>query len=271
MKAVYILIGIAALSAVSVGQSYRSLVNGGNDAYMEKKYEAAEKSYKEGIREKPERVEGYFNLGNTAYRKMDTQAALDAYKNAATKSKDKTQIAGTLYNAGNAYLNAAESAGDAAGQVKGGNDLKMQGYRQAIEAYKQALKLNPSDENARYNLVYAMKKLEQLQNQNQNNNQDKQKKDQKQDKKEDKNEQNKDKQQDQQKKEQQDKQEQQNQKDKDQQQKSKPDEQQSKPQEQKMSKQPAEQILNARERDEKDLQKKVRAQQAVRIRVEKDW
>jgi Ca-activated chloride channel homolog len=267
----YIFVIAILFPGIIMAQSYRSLVEDGNDAYEEKNYDNAEARYKEGIREKPDRIEGHFNLGNAAYRRNDIQAALDAYKTAATKGKSKEQIAETLYNVGNSFLNAAELTENSAQQVEGGAEKRMQGYRQSIEAYKQSLKLNPKDSDARYNLVYAMKKLDELQKQN--NDQDKQKQDKKDDKKEDKKDKDKDNKQDEQKKDQQDKDQQQDQqqKDKDQEQKSKPKEQQSKPEEQKISKEQAQQILKALEQDEKNLQKKVRAKSSSRVRVEKDW
>ncbi|MAT39461.1 MAG: hypothetical protein CL946_07635 [Ectothiorhodospiraceae bacterium] len=257
----YILAFVTVYSAGVSAQSYRTLVNEGNDYYEKEDYGMATERYKRGTREDPERIEGYFNMGNAAYRQKDVQAAIDAYKQAATKGKSKKEIAQTLYNVGNSFMQAAEAAGNVPPQQAaqaGANPGQMQkeGYQKAIDAFKESLKLNPEDTDTRYNLVYAMEKLKELQNQqNQNQNKDQQKKqDQKQDKKEDKNEQNKDQQQDQQKQEQQKQQQQQQQK-----------------QQQQMTKQQAQQILKALERDEKEVQKKVREQKANRVRVEKDW
>ena len=55
----------------------------------------------------------------------------------------------------------------------GNNLLKSEKYQESINAYKKALKLNPKDMNAKYNLEYARKKLLMQQNQQQQN-QDKQ-------------------------------------------------------------------------------------------------
>ena len=119
---------------------------------------------------------------------------------------------------------------------------------QCIEAYKQALRNNPKDDETRYNLALAQKQLKDQQQQQDQNQQQEQKQDQKQDEKE----QNKD-QQDQDKQQQnQNNQQQQNQN--------------------QMSKENAEQLLNAVMQDEKNVQDKVKkAIQMQGRKLEKDW
>ncbi len=277
------LLFIVACGAAASAQSYRGTVNDGNDLYHEKKYDRAREKYEQAAIAEPERPESFFNAGNAAYRSDDIKAALEQYEKAGLRIKDRETLSRTLYNAGNTFLNAADKGMDnpalkqAAGEQAG--NLQMEGYKQAIEMFKKALKVDPTDQDARYNLTYARKKLEDLQKQQQNQNQDQkkdqQKKDQKQDKQQDQKNQDKNKQEEQQKKDKQDKdqQQQQNQKDNQQQDKAKQDQQQQpKPQkEQNMSKQQAEQILRALQRDEKELQKKKRQQQGRRVNVDKDW
>ena len=119
-------------------------------------------------------------------------------------------------------------------------------FSEAIEAYKQSLRLNPSDDETRYNLAlckHQQKKQQGGQNQQQQNDDkgnDKDKKDQ-----------NKD----QQKKDQQDQQ--------------KPKE----PEKPKMSKDNAEQLLNAAIQNEKATQERMKKaqQQPQKRNVEKNW
>ncbi|MBR0181112.1 MAG: tetratricopeptide repeat protein, partial [Prevotella sp.] len=116
-------------------------------------------------------------------------------------------------------------------------------YGEAIEAYKSALRLNPNDDETRYNLVLC-KHQKQKQDQNKQNqqNQDQQKKDDKKD--EQKQDQNK-------------------------------DEQKQKQQEQKpqMSKDNAEQLLNAAMQQEKQTQDRLKKaqQQPQRRNIQKNW
>ncbi|MBN1447445.1 MAG: tetratricopeptide repeat protein [Bacteroidetes bacterium] len=264
----------------ATAQSYRSTVNEGNEYYREEEYDRARELYEQAAATEAERPESHFNIGNAAYRTEDIQKALEAYEKAGMRVRDKATLARTLYNAGNTFLKAADEGKEhpALQQAAGaqGADLREQAYRQAIEWYKKALKLDPTDEDARYNLTYARKKLDELQQQqqNQDQNKDQQQKQKDQDKEQDQQNQDKNRDEEQQKKDQQDQQQQQqqNQKDQDQEQKAKPEQQQSKPKEEpQMSKQQAEQILRALERQEKELQKKKRQQVGVRTSVEKDW
>lgn len=267
--AVLLCFGAAALHA----QSYRASVNDGNEAYRQQQYDAALKRYNQASKKDGERMESRFNSGNVHYRNGDVKSALKSYEEAGKRAASKEQLAATLYNAGNVFLDAAEKGGDNPMLQQAGNNdaraLQMEGYKQAIELYKKTLKLQPGDADARYNLTYARKKLEELQQQQQNQNQDQKQQQQKQDKQQDQQKQDKSKQEEQQKQDKKDQQQQQQQNQKDQQQK-----QQAKPQQQKqpqMSKQQAEQILRALERQEKDLQKKKREEVPARISVDKDW
>ena len=142
-------------------------------------------------------------------------------------------------------------------------------WQQAIDLYKQALRLNPDDDEARYNLRYAQLKLQEQQN-NQNQNQD-QNKDQ--DKNKDQNkDQNKDKDKDQNKDQNKDKD-----KNKDQNQDQNQNKQQNQPQDQQnMSQQNADQALGAVQQKENDTQRKVkaikaRANEQERARTRNKW
>ncbi|MBI3579107.1 MAG: tetratricopeptide repeat protein, partial [Ignavibacteriales bacterium] len=146
-----------------------------------------------------------------------------------------------------------------------GNSLfKTNKLPESIEAYKQALKLNPNDEDTRYNYQLAKERLKQ--NQNQQNNNNKQKNDKQQEDKKDQQQQQKDQQKDQQNKQQQE-QPQQNQDAKQDQTK----QQQAQQQKNQMPKEQADRILEALRNNEKEIQKHLRKREGARIKVEKDW
>lgn len=280
LRVLLVLTAVCACSAPLSAQSYRSTVNEGNELYRQQQYDNARQKYEAAGIGEPERPESFYNAGNAAYRSNDVEAALKQYEQAGTRFRDRERIARTLYNAGNTFLNAAEQGADnpvlqqAAGEQAG--DLRKEGYRQAIDMYKKALKLDPTDADARYNLTYAKKKLEELEqqekNQDKNQDQKQQQKQDKQDKQQDQQNQDKNRQEEQQKQDKQDQQQQQQKNQKgDEQEKAKPEQQQPEQKEQQMSKQQAEQILRALQREEKELQKKKRQQQGRRVNVEKDW
>lgn len=230
---------LSALVSVSTAQSVRSLVREGNAQYKDKKYSDAEVSYRKALEKEQDLVPGYYNLGNSLYKQNKADEAAKEFESAVEKAGTKETRAGAYYNMGNAFM-------------------KGQHYQEAAKSYIESLKLNPYDQDTKYNLSYALEKMkqqQQQQNKNDKNNDDKknqQKDQQKQDQGKQK--------QDQQKQNQQ--QEQQNQQAQQQKQQS---------QEKKMAKAEAERILDVLKNDEKDIQRKLRVRPAVRAKTDKDW
>ncbi|MDE7115144.1 MAG: tetratricopeptide repeat protein [Muribaculaceae bacterium] len=176
-------------SAQSVREE-RKLISEGNKLFTERKYAEAAKKYEQALCVNSLSAVSRYNLGLAQIKQVtnpqDTtpksKSLLDgARKNlgaVASLAKDKPGLASKAnYNLGNLEYNTKE-------------------YKNAIEYYKQALRINPEDESARKNLRIAQK---QMQNQDQNQDQNEQNKDQNkdQDKNQDK-EQNKDQNKDQQ-------------------------------------------------------------------------
>jgi len=222
-------------------QSTRELINNGVDLYNEQKFADAEVNFKKGNEKSPDNFEAKFNLGDAYYKQQRYDEAMKSYQSAFVDAKNDFDKSKIYYNVGNSLL-------------------KSQKVKESIGAYKEALKLNPDDQQAKYNLSYALNQLKNPnQDQNQNSDKNKDQKDQ------NKDQQNKDQQnQDQQNKDQQN----QDQQKQDQQQQ----QQQSKEQkEQELTKQEAEKILNALKENEKDLQKQLRKVKGQPIKTEKDW
>ena len=131
-----------------------------------------------------------------------------------------------------------------------GNSLyKAEDYGNSVEAYKNALKNNPKDEETRFNLALAQKKLKAQQEQQQQDQKNDQNKEQNKDKKQQ--EQNKDKQEEQKQEQQEQQQQQQN--------------------KEEMSQEAAEQILEAFSQDEKQLQEEMQRRKGGQRSLEKDW
>ena len=145
----------------------------------------------------------------------------------------------------------------------GNSLLKSQKLDESIEEYKESLKLNPNDQEVKYNLSYAI-------NMKNNQQQDQQNQDQQQDQDKNEDQKNDNQNQDQQDKEQENK-DQQQQQDQQQNEESKQDNTKQQQQEQKISKEEAERILEALKDNEKDLQKELRKIKGKRVKTEKDW
>ncbi len=116
-------------------------------------YEKALIDYKELINKYPDKKELYFNLGNLNYLSGDSESALQNYKNSVINSDPNTK-ADALYNMGNTYY-------------------QMGDLQNSVDFFKEALSLNPNDEDIRYNYELSKRMLEQQPPQeNQDKNQD---------------------------------------------------------------------------------------------------
>ena len=231
-------------------QSANNTNNEGVQLYKKGDFQRAEEAFRKSLTADSAGAEIPFNLGNSQLRQKKYDEAVSAYNEAVNRAKTNTGKANARYNSGNTFL-------------------EQQKWDEAIKEYREALKLNPNDEDAKYNLSYALKKRQkdnqnQKNNQNQNNqnNQDQKKDDQKKDdqkQNQDKNDQKKD---DQKKN------------DQNQNQDKKQDQKQEK-KDKGISKQDAERILDAMKQSEKDLQKQKDREKKkanpVQGTILKDW
>ena len=144
-------------SFTATAQYSEGLVKKGNDAYNNKQYELAQENYKKALNKNPINSKAHYNLGNALYRNKKSEDALNAYDVAIQNSKLPTEKQGAFYNKGVVLQQSKK-------------------IPECIAAYKDALRLNPADEDARNNLQLALQ-----QQQEQKENKEKNKKNQKED------------------------------------------------------------------------------------------
>ena len=224
-KVATVLLLLVAMTASA--QTDRQYIREGNKQFRVGQYDKAEVSYRKAVEKNPKNPQAAYNLGNALMAQKKDSAAVQQFEQATRIETNPLRKAAAYHNMGVIC-----------------QTHKM--YGEAIEAYKNALRLNPNDNETRYNLVLCQrqkKKQDQNQQQNQNNKDDQKKDNQK---KDDQKEQNKDKKDD------------------------KQQQQQQKPQ---MSKDNAEQLLNAAIQNEKMTQDKMKKQQQKpqRRNVLKNW
>ncbi len=229
----------------------------GSQNIQKDQFVEGEADYRKAIALNPKSETGKYNLGTAYYGISKNAEAMRRFKQAATVATDKAEKHKAFHNLGNTYMNEKK-------------------YQEAVEAYKNALRNNPTDDETRYNLALAKDMLEK--NPPQDGGGDDDKKDQNKDNKED----NKDKQD---QKEDKDKGDQKEDKkedgeDKD---KGKPDEkkdgeQGEKPQQQQpvpgqLSPQQVKSLLEAMNNEEKKVQDKINAekQKGAKVKTNKDW
>ena len=250
---IYITITLSILTSMSIAQEEKKIMRKGNDSYFGGRPVEAANYYKKSLKEKQDYYKANFNLGDAYFR---TANLIKAGKIPIPDKKMTADSAAALV-----YQQAAEQFDVVAKSVSnadtiqkawhnyGNAKLMQNSYEDAILGYKKALKLNPKDEDTRYNLAYAQKKLAEQQK-NQKKNDDKKDQD-----KKDKKDEQKDKQE-------KDKENINNPNDK--------DKQEAQPQ---MSKEQAEKMLNALKNDEKKMQslRKKKGEPGQKVKVEKDW
>ncbi|MBR5391533.1 MAG: tetratricopeptide repeat protein [Prevotella sp.] len=218
----YILVIMLAVCAAVSAQNDRQLIREGNRLYRQKQYAQAEVLYRKAIAKKADNPQAVYNLGCALMMQQKDSAAIVQYENATKLEKNKLRQSKSWHNIGVMC-----------------QSHKM--YGEAIKAYEQSLRLNPSDDETRYNLALC-KQL------NKNNpQQDKNQQDKKNEEKED------------------DKGQQQKKDKKDQQKEEQPKEQ--------MSKDNAERLLDAAVQNEKATQQRLKKamQQPRKKQLQKNW
>ena len=210
-------------------QNERKDIRKGNKAFRQQNYVQAEVDYRKATAKNGRNPQAIYNLGCAFMAQQKDSSAVVQFENASKIETNPKRRAMAFHNIGVICQ-------------------KKQLFSEAIEAYKESLRNNPSDNETRYNLELCKR---QLKNQKNNNN------DKNQQNKKDKN--NKDNKKEQQKKDQK------NDKDKQQNNQQQPKEQ--------MSKDNAEQLLNAAMQKEKETQdrlKKAMRQSSTR-KLERNW
>ena len=255
MKQIYYILTLTVAVALNVlpasAQVDKRDVRHGNADFRKENYKEAEIDYRKALVKDSLSVAANYNLANTLYREGDMEQAGKVLE----RIKD---VAPTTPSAADYYYNLGDVA------------IAKQDWQGAVEAFKNALLLNPGDLDAKENYIYAKKMLENQQNQqnqdnqqNQQNQENQQNQDQNNDNKNDQNKDNQDQNQDQ------DNQDQNQDKQDDQQ-----NQQPQQGQEPKITPQAAQQMLQAIQAKEKETQDKVNKQKAEALKSrqkDKNW
>ena len=230
---ILLLLTALSVSSYADNRQARKLIRKGNALYRADKRQEAQVDYLKAYRADSTDARVQYNLATSMFpqdyklvqkERCDTMAMM--FERAAQTETNPLRKAKAYHNEGVAYQGVKD-------------------FGKAIEAYKNALRCNPNDDESRYNLVLCQRQLKNQGGGNNNQQQDKQ--------------------------DQQDKQQQQQQQEK--QEKQKKQDQQQQQQDPPMSKENAEQLLNAAMQREKETQKRMKEaqQQPQRRRIEKNW
>src|SRR5574344_1521577 len=151
-------------------QTDRKEIRAGNRLFDKRNYKEAEVSYRKALIKDSTSVPANYNLGNTLFRMGDFAGAEAAYSK-MTDSLAKVRIPFDVQKErnkrGKSALNNNLQAADYFYNL-GNASLSQKKYQEAVEAYKNSLRRNPQDMEAKTNLAYAQKKLQDQQKNNQN-------------------------------------------------------------------------------------------------------
>lgn len=147
-----------------------------NEAFRNGDYERAVELYQQAIDQNPDDARLHFNLGNALSELGRGEEALEAYSRYQSLTENREQQSLADYNAGRTLINNEQ-------------------YEEAAEYFREALKKNPDDADARYNYELAVKQQQEQEEQQQQNpesgdDENEQDQDQDQDNNQDQNEQN---------------------------------------------------------------------------------
>ncbi|HUR11487.1 MAG TPA: tetratricopeptide repeat protein, partial [Flavitalea sp.] len=108
-----------------------------NILYKQKKFDVSSPEFRKALTINPSNPVAYYNLGNSLFRQQNWPEAEMTYSKAIEASSNSSQKEKATYN-------------------KGVSLSKQKKLEESIFEYKNALKLNPSDEDARVNLQKAL-------------------------------------------------------------------------------------------------------------------
>ncbi len=217
----------------SFAQNKKSFLRDGNELYTDSSYNDAEMQYRKSLEKDQDYFNASFNLADAVYKQeryKESSALFDALIDNAPTENDLAKV---YHNLGNSLT-------------------QEQKLEEAIEAYKNALRINPNDTETRHNLALSKKQKQEQEQQEEKKEENKEeKKDQEKDKEgEDKQEQNKEQEKEDEKK-----------------------ENQPEDKKEEMSKEDAEKMLEAIQQEEKELQEELQKKKVKgkRVKVLKDW
>lgn len=242
----------------------------GNEELKKDAFINAEAEYREAIGKNEKNPTAKYNLGNAYYRNNQNDNALYRYAQAQQVATTKPEKHQAFHNMGNSLM-------------------QQKKYKEAVEAYKSALRNNPKDDETRYNLALAKKMMEdEKKNKDQDNKDNKDKQDKNEDKKKQQNDQESDQgkpkdnekdqndgdQKDDQKDGEKDKKDKEQNKDKKNDKENpgdKKEKKQPKPQKGQLSPQQAQRLLDQMNNEEQKVQDKMNKKKGVSLETEKDW
>ena len=140
---------IISFSIKAQAEKENNYISKGNGLHENKSYVNAEGEFRKALSINQNNPVANQNLGNTLYRSKDYDQANQRFFRSQKDNLDKNQKHLAFHNMGNVFM-------------------KKKDYPKAVEAYKNALRNNPKDDETRYNYALAKEMLEKEKKENKN-------------------------------------------------------------------------------------------------------
>ena len=140
---------IISFSLKAQAEKENNYISKGNGLHENKSYVDAEAEFRKALSINQDNPIANQNLGNTLYRSEDYDQANQRFFRSQKDNLDKSQKHLAFHNMGNVFM-------------------KKKDYPKAVEAYKNALRNNPKDDETRYNYALAKEMLEKEKKENKN-------------------------------------------------------------------------------------------------------
>lgn len=131
---------LISMFSFSQSKSAENAIQAGNDYYKQQQFAKAGEEYKKAIEAEPTNITAKYNQANTLYKQDKKVDAAKIYSEVANNATDKIIRSKAYYN-------------------KGVILSQQNNLEESIEAYKNALRNNPDDKEARENLQKALLEL----------------------------------------------------------------------------------------------------------------
>ncbi len=146
-----IFISFLFISSFSFAQNVNDFLVKGNEWYKQGDYKQAQAEYEKVLKKDEKNTTAQFNAGAALQRQKNFADAAKLFQSSAENATDTSLRSKSLYNKGVAEINQKQ-------------------LQEAINSFKQSLRVNPTDDDTRENL---QKALNELNKQNKQKNQNK--------------------------------------------------------------------------------------------------
>ena len=145
MRILFFLILFLFLTASSIEDARKA-----NEAFEEGNYQEAVELYRQAIEQDPENAKLHFNLAAALHKLGQSEEAMQAYDRFENLTESAEEQSFASYNQGTMLIDQDK-------------------YKEAAEFFREALKKNPNDADARHNYELALQKQQQQEQQQQQN------------------------------------------------------------------------------------------------------